>query len=226
MQPHIIILTLVGLAFIPEVIWIVKLFRNKAQESQLPKITFRINCIVLILGSALLALAVMYDVNFLRYKAPMEYSDWQKIEWSDFRAIKRPHQTLEGSEYFAFISTNIEVEQNTNSAEVKTYFNPSRSYTYSERDAGQDLLRHELYHLHITEYFARLIRKKFTELGKQSNNEEFVNAYLQQENQWQYQYDQETSHGYLLGRQRKWQKKTDSCLLSLEKYSAPIINFK
>lgn len=226
MQAHIIILTIVGLAFIPEVIWIVQLFRNKAQESSLPKITFRINCIVLILGSALLALAVIYDVNFLRYKAPMEYSSWKEITWSDFRAIKRPHQTLEGSVYFAFISTEIKVQQNPDKAEVRTYFHPSRSYTYNEKNAGDDLLRHEIYHLHITEYWARLIRKNFAELGRESDNAEFVNAYLHRENEWQYQYDTETAHGYLLGKQRSWQTKIDSCLMSLEKYSDPVINFK
>lgn len=225
MQPHIIILTLVALAFIPEVIWITQLFRNKAQEANLPRITLRINLVIFILGSVLTAVAVMYDVNFIRYKAPMEYSEWKNIQWSDFRAIKRPHQTLQGSQTFAFITTEIDIEQSEDYAVVKTWFHPARSYTYSQEFSGQSLMQHELYHLHITEYVAREIRKEFSEC-ESSCSTEFINAYLQRERELQNSYDEETAHGYLLGKQRKWQSRIDSCLLSLDEFSDPNVKHK
>lgn len=224
MQAHVIILTVVALAFIPEVIWIVQLFRSKARDGRLPRVTLRINIVVFVLGIALTGLAVIYDVNFLRYKAPMEYKDYKQITWSDFRAIKRPHYTLEGSQNFAFIASQIDISQSNEYVEVRTYFHPCRSYTFSQQMAGQDLMQHELYHLHITEYVAREIRKEFS--GADARNAEFINAYLQRERDLQAQYDGETSHGYLLGKQRSWQKKIDSCLLSLENYSEPVIQLK
>lgn len=225
MQPHIIILTLVALAFIPEVIWITQLFRNKAQEANLPRITLRINLVVCVLGLMLTAVAVMYDVNFINYKAPIEYSDWKTIQWSDFHAIKRPHQTLQGSQTFAFITSEIDIEQLADYAVVKTLFHPARSYTFSEESSGQSLMQHELYHLHITEYVAREIRKEFSDCMAPCNTE-FINAYLQRERELQNSYDEETAHGYLLGKQRTWQTRIDSCLSSLELYSEPIVNLK
>jgi hypothetical protein len=226
MQPHLIILTIVGLAFIPEVIWIFQLFRSKAQEGNLPKVTLRINLVVLASGIVLTGVAVVYDVNFVNYKAPVEYKDWKQIQWSDFRAINRPHHTLYGSQTFAFITSSIDISQSEDEAVVTTLFHPSRSYTFSAQSAGQDLLQHELYHLHITEYVAREIRKEFSELKSEAANTEFINAYLQRESSLQAAYDEETSHGYLLGKQRSWQKKIDSCLLSLENYAEPLIKLK
>ena len=224
MQPHIIILTIVGLAFVPEVIWIFQLFRGKAQDGRLPRLTLRINVVVFVLGLLLTAVAVMYDVNFIRYKAPMEYKDWKQITWSDFRAIKRPHQTLQGVSTFAFITSEIDISESKDQVVVTTLFHPARSYTYNDQSAGQELLQHELYHLHITEYVSRQIRKQFSDPG--SRGVDFINVYLQREDAMQAQYDDETSHGYLLGKQKNWQKKIDSCLLSLEKYSDPVIKLK
>lgn len=223
MQAHIIILTVVALAFIPEVIWIVQLFRSKAQEGRLPKVTLRINIVVFILGVVLTGVAVLYDVNFLNYKAPMEYKDHAQIAWSDFRAIKRPHETLEGSNYFAFIVSEIDISQSGNQVTVRTLFHPSRSYTFSQENAGQSLMQHELYHLHITEYVAREIRKEF---ATGDSEVEFINAYLQRERMLQAAYDSETSHGYLLGKQKSWQHRIDSSLASLEQYAEPVVELK
>jgi hypothetical protein len=219
MQPHIIILSLVGLAFIPEVIWIIQLFRDKAQSVHLPRITLRINIVVFVLGTALLLLALTYDVNIFRYKAPMQYSAWKEISWADFRAIKRPHQTLQGSQNFAFICSSIDVDVHDCEAEVVALFHPARSYTFSEETADDALLTHELYHLHITEYWARRIRKEFSELGQRAHQTEFVETYKGQEREMQYTYDEETDHGYVRGKQLSWQKKIDSCLSSLNNFA-------
>lgn len=224
MQPHVIILIVVALAFIPEVIWIIKLFQNKAQDGRLPKLTLRINVVVLLIGLTLSGIAVLYDVNYLKYKRPMDYSQWKQITWSDFRAIKRPRQTLQGMSSFAFITSEIKIQRYSDRVIVTTLFHPARSYTFSEQSAGQDLLKHELYHFHISEYVAREIRQMFS--TPNMKDVEFVNSYLQREDSLQAQYDEETAHGYLLGQQRKWQDKIDSCLNSLRNYSNPEVKLK
>lgn len=225
MQPHIIILTLVALAFIPEVIWISRLFRDKVSEARLPRITLRINLVVAFIGCTLVAGAVLYDVNYLRYEAPIPYSEWQKIKWTDFRGMKHPDQTLQGSLNFAFICTQIKIEKSGSLVTVTTLFHPARSYTFSQEAADQDLLTHELYHLHITEYFARLIRQGFSQSDYETA-EGLARQELISENYMQADYDNETGHGYALGIQRKWQKKVDSLLNSVSEYSNPIVNLK
>jgi hypothetical protein len=222
MQPHVIILIVVALAFIPEVIWIVKLFQNKAQDGRLPKLTLRVNIIVFAIGVILTGITVLYDVNYLKYKSPMDYSKWEQITWSDFRAIKRPRQTLQST--FAFITTEIKISEYSDRVNVTTFFHPARSYTFSEQSAGQDLLTHELYHLHLSEYVAREIRQLYSDPNMK--DVEFVNSYQKREDSLQAQYDEETAHGYLLGQQRRWQSKIDSCLKSLQEYANPEIKLK
>lgn len=225
MQPHIILLTLVGLAFIPEVIWISRLFRDKVSDARLPRITLRINIVVAFLGTLLVAGSVLYDVNYLNYEAPIPYSHWQNIKWSDFRGIKRPNQTLQGSLNFAFVSTQIRIEKSDGQLVVTTYFHPARSYTFSQEAADQDLMTHELYHLHITEYFARQIRQSFS-FSDYDVAVSFAHRAMIDEQYMQDDYDMETGHGYALGIQRKWQKKVDSLLNSLSEYSSPVVNLK
>lgn len=214
-------------AFIPEVIYIYKIFTKKISSANLIKITLRVNILILIIASVLLAVAIIYDVNYLNYKPPIKYSNWKEIKWSDFRAIKRPKQTLYGSKNFAFICSEIDYKFKNNSIEINTLFHPSRSYTFSEEVASKNLLQHELYHLHITEYFSRLLRKKIITFVHKNNKtaiKELINNYKNKELEMQYQYDDETYHGYILGKQRLWQHQIDSLLNDLEAFSTPIIN--
>lgn len=215
-------------AFIPEVLYIIKLFKNQSSTVNLPKITLRVNAVIFITALLLLGVALIYDINYFKYKAPIEYSEWQEIDWSDFRAIKRPKQTLHGNQNFAFICTEIACKFSDEELEVKTFFHPARSYTFSEEVAGKNLLKHELFHLHITEYWARELRKSIHRLKDKSDKSklnEVIGEFKQKEREMQYKYDDDTYHGYILGTQRDWEHRIDSSLLSLENYSKPNIKF-
>lgn len=228
MIPQIIILIISIAVFVPEIIFVYKLFTQKISEVRIIKLTLRINLFVFIIASFVVGLVILYDVYFINYKSPMPHSEWQKIKWSDFRAIKRPHQTLDGEQNFAFICSDIELNFiSNNTLNVCAYFHPCRSYTYSQEEAGKNLMSHELYHFHITEYFARLLREKITKFAPTNNAQiiEDSDKMIEQERAMQYQYDDETYHGYVLGKQKEWQNKIDSCLKSLEKYSNPIIKY-
>ena len=47
-----------------------------------------------------------------------------------------------------------------------------------------------------------------------------------EEHKMQYEYDDETYHGYILEKQVEWQNKIDSSLLSLKNYSETVISLK
>lgn len=229
MMPHNIILVIVCAAFIPEVIYIVRLFRQSVSEIKLYRASLRINMFAGSVGVILLLIAMMYDINFLRYKSPMPYSEWREIEWSDFRAIKRPHQTLDGIESFAFICSDIDLNISEYEVQVETRFHPARSYTFSEKNAGTALLQHELYHLHITEQCARILRRElatFDLVPTKAQINELVSKYSVKERQLQAQYDEETYHGYVLGQQLVWQQKVDSMLSQLSAYSDITVKLK
>jgi len=215
-------------AFIPEVIYISRLFTKQASSVNLPKVTLRVNGVIFLIACVLLATSIIYDVNFLRYKVPIKYGEWETIDWSDFRAIKRPKQTLDGSQNFAFICSEIVSEVTDEKAEVTTLFHPARSYTFNEEMAGKGLLQHELYHLHITEFWSRKIRKQISTLEGKAGKKEIIRLIEKNrrfERAMQYQYDDETYHGYVLGEQRSWQGEIDSCLKKLEGFSNPIVTF-
>ncbi|MCP4458968.1 MAG: hypothetical protein GY816_13250 [Cytophagales bacterium] len=227
MKPHIIILILMSLAFIPEVIMVYNFMANST-ASRLPKITIRSNFVIVGISVILMGIVILYDVNYLKYKRPIPYSDWREIDWSDFRAIKRPTLTLNGSQNFAYISTEIKMSFAQNSAvNIVTYFHPSRSYTFSQNITGDNLLRHEMYHLHITEYHSRLLRMEVSNLKNPDKAiiKELYNDIWEKEGQMQFEYDDYTYHGFILGYQRKWQDKIDSSLISLNTFAKRTINY-
>jgi hypothetical protein len=172
---------------------------------------------------------LLWDFNYLRYKPPIEHKDWKSITLNDFRGLKRPLETLDGESKFAFVSTNVRVIKRKDKIEIKTYFYPCRSYVYNRKLYANGLLTHEIYHFHIAEYCARLIRKSVQDRidnYESMNLSEIKNNILILENELQYQYDDETYHSYVLGKQIEWQDKIDSSLKSLENYSNTVLSLQ
>jgi hypothetical protein len=157
-------------------------------------------------------------VNFLRYSNPIEYSHYNEITLKDFKGLKRIGENLDGSNGFAYITTEIKVYSDNDKYKVMALFHPSRSYVFNENTIGdKSLLTHELYHFQITEYIVRQLRKKFSEVNQIDANN-LLEEYKAKEDSLQLQYDTETYHSYLIGKQLAWQIKIDSLLNTLEKY--------
>lgn len=169
-----------------------------------------------------LAIALLFVINFLDYEAPISYSKWRSISLGDFRGLNRPYNTLDGSESFAYIVTRIKIERVGDTAKVEAMFYPSRSYVYDRKLFNNRLLTHELYHFHIAEVGARELR---SELEAQkgpvfdSDLEAFKEQAIQQEIRLQYEYDDETYHGYLSDKQQDWERRIDRYLDSLKDFS-------
>lgn len=179
------------------------------------------NRVLIIISVALIAISAIFEVNYLDYAKPIEHSAHNKISLKDFRGFKRINQNLHGGNEFAYIVTEIKSCDNEYPFDVKAVFHPSRSYVFNENTIGdKNLLAHEMYHFHITEYIARKLRR---EIIKNKNEDIDIDALLQkyreEENLLQKQYDKETYHSYFSGKQIEWQQKIDSLLNTLNKYS-------
>ena len=106
------------------------------------------------------------------------------------------------------------------------YFHPSRSFVYNKKSLSKDLLTHELYHFKITEVFARKTRKEIIEnkISSFEKRKEILNINLIEEQRFQELYDYETYHSYIYSKQREYEKKIDSLLLTLNVYKNQKLN--
>ena len=187
------------------------------------------NLILIFLSIVILVIVASYDLNFFDYQPPIPYSNWKEISWDDFKGRNKPYFTLDGEDKFAFISTQIEAHRtNDGYFEITTYFHPSRSYVFNQRIIDNALLKHELYHLHITETIARFMRQEISTSRKSRllDISKVLSTFQVKEDSMQRAYDVQTYHGYLLNKQKYWQKTIDSCLFSLEKFSDAVVKIK
>ena len=184
------------------------------------------NYIYLVLAALLIFINVLFEVNFVQYEPPLEYSQWKTIDYDNFKALKKPGDNVERNDRFAFITTSIEINKiDDEKVEVRTLFHPARSYSYKSNIRSKSLLRHEIYHLHITEIHARLIRKEFIEKGYNST-EGKKDYFFKLEGDMQREYDKETNHSYVLKKQIEWEDRIDRKLKELESFSETIITFE
>ncbi len=211
-----------------DVIKLIRLIKKPPLDFNISRYFFRIHLIVLFCGVVLCIVLVAFEVNIFKYSAPIEYARYKEISLNNFDGFKIPGQKLQGDNRFAFITTNIEQHIEGDQIVVTSFFHPSRSYVYIDNLQNESLLRHEIYHFHITEVWARELRKKIMNLGEIPSDEEldFIYAGLVKSlNEMQREYDYDTDHGYLLGKQIKWQETVDSLLNILEPYKEPVIQF-
>lgn len=182
------------------------------------------------LAISFIAVAALYEVNFINYSSPIPYSQINSITFTDFKGLKKPSQTLNGIQEFAFIKTSRKISFNSdNTVTATTYFHPSRSYVFNQHLRNPDLLSHELYHFHIAEYITRLLRKEISEYnGNLTSNkvESLRKKYSYIENEMQFNYDDQTDHSYAFKEQRQWQSIIDSNLKSLALFQNSIIILK
>ena len=190
----------------------------------------RFNIIFFIAGVILLLTSASFDVNFFNYKRPIPFEKWKTISFYDFTGLKKPGLTLEDVSRFAYIRTSREiVYQSNGDIRVTAYFHPARSYVFNEQIRNPDLLRHELYHFHITEYWTRLLRKDILSYKGKSLRSYITkqdDIYYQLEKEMQQRYDEETNHSYVMQQQTKWQTLIDEELLSLADFSSSLLILK
>lgn len=177
------------------------------------------NLILVLFG--LVGMFILSYTNYLDYEKPIPYSQYDRIGFKNFRGIDFFKKEFLGSKYFAYVVTTIEIDEKNNS--IEAFFHPSKSFVYNKKSSMNDLLSHELYHFKITEYFARKTRKEVIEknICNFNEKEKILNENLVEEKKFQILYDYETYHSYIYSKQIKFEKKIDSLLLTLNKYTNP-----
>ncbi|SMD35068.1 hypothetical protein SAMN04488029_2322 [Reichenbachiella faecimaris] len=225
---YLIVLTFYMSVIGLDVIKLINLARKPTLNIDLSKYFFRTHMLVLFCGISLTLVAVIFEVNIFDYSKPIHYSNVEKISLKDFNGLKLPGQTLQGGNKFAFITSGIEFKKHKGIVNVNSYFHPARSYVYIDDLQNDDLLRHELYHFHITEIWARIFRKEISKFKDVPTSSMLNKTYVYIEakrNAMQAEYDFDTNHSYLLGKQLKWQVKIDSMLSALSAYENTQIRF-
>ncbi len=195
-------------------------------EVRLKRSKVRFQTTVLILGTTMTFISMLFHVNILNYSKPIAFKHIDKITLKDFKGYRKPFQTLHEEKEFAFITTTHNYTIGEKQVEVLALFHPSRSYTYNDRH-DRLLLKHELYHFRITELFARKCRMKLSqrEMPSIESIKESLTEFELSENVMQKQYDRESFHGYLMKEQIRWEKKVDSLLVLMKEYEEPSITY-
>ncbi|MEO5775691.1 MAG: hypothetical protein ABIQ27_02230 [Flavobacterium sp.] len=188
------------------------------------KKVFKYNFLILL--SLAIVVLILSHTNYLDYEKPIPYNKINQITFKNFRGLELFKKELNGSKYFAYVVTTIELEKNDNSVEITSFFYPSRSFVYNKNTAGNELFDHELFHFKITEVFARKARKEISEKKNISFDEikKIVEQARINENEFQKKYDYDTYHSYVLSQQKKYQKEIDSLLHLMTNYSETKIN--
>ena len=200
-----------------------------AREIKLQRLKSKINTTVLILGSTMLVVSVLFHINILRYSTPIPFSEIDRITLKDFKGYRKPYQTLDGQKKFAFITTSINWERTATGVEVQAAFHPARSYVYNDKIVDRFLLKHELYHFRITEIFARKCRQDLSQIKVVPSDDaisEVVAINEESEAEMQLRYDEESYHGYLMKEQKRWEKNVDSLLNLLIEYKTPTVRYE
>lgn len=208
--------------FLLSIILIIKISILHAEGKIVRSSVFnKIDKIVFFFSIIAIFLSFLFDVNYLQYKSPILYKDWKSITLDDFKGIKLPFQTLYGSYGYAYIVSDIIYVETEEYIEVQSRFHPSRSYVFDSNVKFKRLLTHELYHFHITEYCARKFRESISNDLSSGRKSELVKLYLDcysLRDNLNDEYDKQTNHGLLLGKQKEWQHNVDSLLKSKEKF--------
>ena len=168
--------------------------------------------------------------NYLNYEKPLRFDSYDQITFENFRGLEFFKKDLYGNKKFAYVVSTIECDLNENSGTVYSLFHPSRSFVYKKNIYSEELLRHEKYHIKITELYVRKAKHKMASLRtfSKSSIEEIVLEMKFEESAFQKKYDYDTFHSYVLSEQNRYEKSIDSLLYLLADFKIPkiIINDK
>jgi predicted secreted Zn-dependent protease len=149
----------------------------------------------------------------------IEWNPYYHLQWNDFQG--KPGDDAIGDAGTAVqIKASPYLVKNRVSYEVRALFNKRKSW---KRETSDDLLAHERLHFDLAELYARMIRKKISEL--KARNIQDIKVYnaaiqvlLQESNDADTRYDLETLHGAIQKRQLLWEQKIKTDLLSLDNF--------
>jgi hypothetical protein len=169
--------------------------------------------------------------SFAKTENQIEWNEQIPLTWDDFQGAPDPHASFETLSHFTMRYEVIEIQPDYITVSVELYFN--KNLSWKREDAGtEELLVHERYHFHICEYYARKIRREFSNIKPGSAKEQnqrlktiFKNNIVQK-NHLNELYDEETSHSTLKIKQLEWEKKIDEMLASSPDFKSKLVRVR
>jgi hypothetical protein len=182
---------------------------------------------IIFVGLLGFTLSFTSDSSINRQTVESEYIYWgQKLKWSDFRGSVPPDSKFDALTH-SLIDLKFEGEGKYLTFNIETIFDPNQSW--KKEGVNDYVLNHEQLHFDITEYQARLLRKKLkSHKYKDVNSIEtevrkmFNDAY-QNATDMQVKYDHDTNHSLNKKKQSKWNKKVRKLLQQTRSYKNPKI---
>jgi hypothetical protein len=149
--------------------------------------------------------------------------------WDDYQA--RPPK---GGGYGATTMSGVEVhpyvEDGVQKLMVGAYFYRQKSWVQPDQKSD-NIYDHEIVHFHITELYARKLRKELYELGKkdlkkmQEKMNDLFYSTMEKQGKEQERYDKETSGSLNYTKQKEWKASVMSQLEALKEYENPVLEF-
>lgn len=221
------IILIVLLYFSPVFYQLFKLLKERKEENKklLKRLLRFTKYSILILILTSIGFGILSHTNYLNYEKPMTFDKFDQITFQNFRGLEFFKKSLYGNERFAYVVTAIDSDIYNNSVTIQSLFYPSRSFVYKKNLNDTELLTHEKYHIKITELFVRKAKQKISYLKDFDKNkiEAIIKDIKTKEKIFQKEYDYDTFHSYVLSEQKRYEKKVDSLLTSLNQYKKPKI---
>lgn len=150
----------------------------------------------------------------------LEWNASKKLTWNDYKASPDPT-----SDAAASTTTYLSIEYNITSSsfgyKIKSRFSKTRSWGLHKTD---HILSHEQGHFDIAEVFARKLNKlmseyKFDWKTYRQDLKKIYQDVLDEKEEMQNEYDQETNHSINKEKQEEWLKKIKKVLKEYENFS-------
>jgi FtsZ-binding cell division protein ZapB len=150
-----------------------------------------------------------------------------KLGWSEFIVKAMGHSDRAALTNSGIRLSMNQTSQSTVAIEVYSIMDKSKSWVDGNKKSDYTL-SHEQYHFNITEYWSRKLKKDISAGRFTTRNIKEKIAAIRKEdfmlmNDMQTEYDKDSKHSEIESEQRKWQKKVDALLKSVEDYSADAI---
>lgn len=158
-----------------------------------------------------------------------EYIKWgdRKLNWDDFSGDIPVDSKFDALTHSA-INLEFEGEGHLLKFNIETIFDPSKSW--KKEGVDKYILNHEQVHFDITEYHARIFRKKLKTRRYKSYDTiekkitDLFNESFKTASEMQVLYDNQTNHSINRRKQDKWNKKVKNMLSETSSYKNPKLN--
>lgn len=138
----------------------------------------------------------------------LTWSDTRKLTWSDYKANPNPESDAAASTTTS-LSISYKISSNSFTYTIKSHFSKTKSWGRHKSDY---ILSHEQGHFDIAEIFARKLHQKMSEytFDKKTYQKDLNKIYqevVDEKEEMQNEYDEETNHSINKDKQAKWLKK-------------------